>query len=354
MTKAPNSDSTLDIVARPDRRFLSVELPVALCLTSLWVVAGLQHLTATFIVGVPVVVLSWVRVIFTMVARTTVGPDGIHNRMLQGERHLAWDQIEAFEIRRGVYGRVLTVLTTDGEAVGLGAPRDRALPMRSGFDETVAAFQRAVPGDLPLRTDLAPKSVDAQRRAGWAATLVLLLLAVGIVFLFDQPWNRAFWPGRQEAVAVPSACEVLRSPSASRLIPSGTPTSEGSVVDRRRSACDLNDPRGGRRITVRYELSSQEGGLGGSASDAAHHTFAVQRDVIASDRGGTSIRVRGLGDEAQIITRAFSSDASTVDVVVRRANVVLTVHYLASEPPQQMATDAQQVARRAVDLIRVR
>ena len=100
-------------------------------------------------------------------------------------------------------------------------------------------------------------------------------------------------------------------------------------------------------MSAEYTLHEQMMGDSGTAG-AEEHFDRAARPVAPLQR---SSPIAGLGDEAARITG--SPDGSGVDIVVRRANTVVTVRYFGREDgsAERHAGEVERLARQAVQRI---
>lgn len=356
MVNVPDSVSSGRVTARPAGRSLILTLPAAAAAVPLWLLAARQQLIATAFVGGVVVFLLWWRVAFTVYARTAAGPDGICDRVVRGERHLPWAEIESVQVRRGAFGRVLKVVRADGNTVTLAAPREGPFTSRRSFDDTAAALWRAAPVEVPVHEHRAAPSWAA-RAGGVLVTVVLPAgLAVVLAALLDEPWKSPFWPGTHEVSAVPAACAALSGPPATAgppatvLVPHPNPARPVPPETETRSECEVQGLRKGRTVglTVRYELSRREPGWDGDASAVAHRAFRAAVQVWSATPWTP---VPGLGDEARSTVPISLGDRSRAEVIARRANVIVTVRYTIPGPESDAVAGAERMAGTALGRI---
>lgn len=354
MVEIPGTAASSTVVARPARRPLVVVVPLAAAAVALCGWASGQRLIATSGIICATAILGWRYILIVVRARSVAGPNGIGNRLFRRERHLSWDVVAGLEIRRSLFGRVVRVVLQDGRSVELAAPREAFGTDRAGFDETVAAMRAAAPGDLPLTTAATtPRARGARTYGGWPSVLFLLVLAVGLASVFDQPWDSPFWPSRHEVSRLPDACAVLRRAPATALVQNGLPDgsdafSGGSELSR----CRADGAEDGRtfHLSLRYDLLNRYAGSGGSGSAVAHRLF---EDSVSPLFHKVWTPLRGLGDEARRSVRDSGDGHSGVTVVVRRANVVVTVDYTTQTTAAQTTSGAERMARAAVDGLRL-
>ncbi|HSK97755.1 MAG TPA: PH domain-containing protein [Euzebyales bacterium] len=94
-------------------------------------------------------------------ARTQVGPDGIHNRVLGGETHLRWEDLSDVRVTTRHLMRTVQVVRRDGRVVRLTALRDAPTMPDPGFDETVEVIRRQIANHRvgePAAREPAPES----------------------------------------------------------------------------------------------------------------------------------------------------------------------------------------------------
>lgn len=153
--------------------------------------------------------------------------------------------------------------------------------------------------------------------------LVLLLVAAMMLYLYS-PWHRSWWPGRQEASHIPSACTAVDRAVVERAVPQAGP---GKADDRSseytlRTACTWTpiDESGTGQLEIQYRLHRMVASDGGIENAKA--AFRSDRRVRQMANNQRQRPVGGLGDEAFI-----DDDQLIKHLAVRRANVLVLVTY---------------------------
>jgi hypothetical protein len=332
------------VVARPSPVSLILAIPLAIADTVFVVVSARQQLLVTALLAGLTCVGLWRHVALRLFGRTEAGPRGIRNRMVRSEECLAWEEVDSFEIRPNLFGRVLNVRREGKKAIELASPREGLLSRRARFEKAVGALQRATSSDIPIRSDeMSQRARTAQVGCSGALVGLFLIAAIGVAAAVDRPWISPIWPGRYEASSVPRACDTLGAPTAGRLVPDGFPASSGTTTDSASSECTMEDER--NRLQVRYELSNRTP-FSASGSDIAHRSF---QDSLGVYPNAAWRAVKDLGDEAR--TAPVARTGNWIEVIVRRANVVVTVDYMGPGPREGSIADTERVAQAAVHQI---
>ncbi|MBW8481312.1 hypothetical protein [Actinomadura parmotrematis] len=200
----------------------------------------------------------------------------------------------------------------------------------------------AAAGEHRARISVRPFRRGARFLAVLLACLQLLVLVVApaVLAALSAPWTRPWWPGRDEAARLPSAC-AAGTASAARLVPGAAPESGSSASPDDRS-CAWGAQHPPPEMSIRLEREERRVGPGGGASE---RTRTFYRDRAAEN---CPVRVPGLGDEACSGTEREADRTVRAVVVARRGNVLVTVLYRAAAPEGQVAADAVQAARSAL------
>ncbi|MFF7250165.1 PH domain-containing protein [Embleya sp. NPDC008237] len=290
-----------------------------------------------------VVTISAVLSIWTHIGRTRVGPDGITTGVHVRSVHIPWEQVASVSVNGGAVS-VVSCRSGDRPVVLLAAPSFSLFGRERRFRRDVERLADALPPGVPISEPVEPSGSQSRSRGIAVACLLPALLAVA--FVIDRPWTMSWWSNRHEVASVAPACELIREPAArlglyheSVRLPGGPKSPAG---------CDA-ESEDGRRLTLAVHHFEPTYGWGPSATESARKWF--DRDSQAETRKNAS-PVPGLGDAAY---REHSS--GMVTVTVRRANVIVTVSYLAPEvPPEQadrVAADAERLAREVTSALRV-
>jgi hypothetical protein len=213
----------------------------------------------------------------------------------------------------------------------LAAPREGLLGRDLGFNGTLKRLRAAtiVPWVLgPEHMKLA--------RAAYVGLLGILLIPS---MLFWGPWLEPWWPSRHEAASVPRACDVVGSTALDLLVSGGSTVPKavfyqdhgtyaftscawvqvGDAADNSIWAQSL-----GLFMTLERRTP---GGKSGTAYAQDDFRLSTRRSARASD--GTWVRTTGDHE---------------VEVQLRRANVVITVDYEATNRSDYTA-QAEALAR---------
>jgi hypothetical protein len=252
---------------------------------------------------------------------------------------IPWAEVTAVELRRGLVLEKVQVVT-DRPWVMFAPVRFRwhADPV---FDAGVAELVRHAGGPVG-RTRPRP-AVAVTAVAVWAACLALLTA-------MDAPWNDSRWPWRHEARRLPGMC-TLFAPTARTLLPSGDRTPDADLLlvgpVARQQGCTW---RNGATGTFSVGLGLTRERPFQNAGDTAHADF---RRTVAGARhpDRTAVPVRDLADEARRITGGVPGRAA-VDLIARRANVIVTVRLITPAPDPAAERTVEQVARTALSRIR--
>jgi hypothetical protein len=167
------------------------------------------------------------------------------------------------------------------------------------------------------------------------------------------PWNAPSWPWRHEADRLPDPC-VEFAGTAHSLFPHGDRTPDPDLLmSGRIRVQDGCTWRQGMVDTFSIGLGLTEKAPFESASATAH--TGLRRTVAGAchpDR--TAMPVTNLGDEAEEVSDGHGGSPATVDVIVRKANVIVTVRLIAAHPDSNVARLVEQIARSAVSKITLR
>ncbi|GLY76441.1 hypothetical protein Airi01_047080 [Actinoallomurus iriomotensis] len=254
---------------------------------------------------------------------------------------IPWAEMTGVELRRGLLLEKVQVITDRPRVLFAPARfRYRADPV---FDAAVAELSRR--SGRPVGAARPRLGAVAAGGAVWVACLVLLTA-------MEAPWNDPSWPWRHEAGRLPGLCSMFAS-TARVLLPPGdrTPDADllllGSVA--RQEGCTW---RSGVVGTFSVGLGLTHKGPFRSAGATAHDGF--RRTVAGArrpDRHATP--VSGLADEArEIIDGTGGIGLTTVDLIARRANVIVTVRLISTAPAPDAARAVERAARTALANVR--
>jgi hypothetical protein len=247
-----------------------------------------------------------------------------------------WADVTDVELRRGLFLEKVRI-TTDRTQV-LFTPvrfRHRADPV---FDAAVA--------ELADRSGCPPKPAPSHPRPGWvAAFLVLWLACLAFATTMNAPWNDASWPWLHEAGRLPDACSGF-SATALTLLPAGHETPDADLLlmgpIARQKGCTW---RSGAIDTFSVGLGLTHKDLFHSACATAHDGFT--RTVTGARLPDRTARpLAGLGDEARELAGGGARAGRTaIDVIARRANVIVTVRLITTHPAPDVQRTVAQIAR---------
>lgn len=254
---------------------------------------------------------------------------------------IPWADVTGVELRRGLLLEKVQVIT-DRPRVFLAPARFR-YRADPAFDAAVAELARHS-GHL-VRAARPRLGIVAAGGALWVACLALLTA-------MEAPWNDPSWPWRHEAGRLPGLCAMF-APTAHALLPPGDRTPDADLlllgpVDRQ-EGCTW---RSGVVGTFSVGLGLTRKGPFESASATAHDGF--RRTVAGALRPArTATPVRGLADEAQeIVDGTGGIGLTTVDLIARRANVIVTVRLIAPGSASAATRTVERAARTALANVR--
>jgi hypothetical protein len=255
---------------------------------------------------------------------------------------IPWGSVTAVEVRQGLLLEKVQI-TADRPQV-LFAPikfRHHGDPV---FDAALAELSRR--SGCPVR-----RVQRGPRLGGVAALWVLWIAVLGLTAAMNAPWNDPAWPWRHEADRLPDACAGFAT-TAHALFPSSERTPDADLLllgpIARQDGCTW---RNGTVDTFSIGLGLTRKDLFQSASSTAGDGFhRTLSGACHPDR--TAVPVAGLGDEAQEVTDGRATAGPTaVDVIARKANVVVTVRLITTAPDRDAARTVEQVTRSALSKI---
>jgi hypothetical protein len=245
-----------------------------------------------------------------------------------------WTSVTAVEVRRGLLLEKVQV-TADRPQV-LFAP----IRFRHHHDPV---FDAAL-AELSRRSGCAVRPVGTRPFWRWVAGLwVLWIAGLALLAAMNAPWNDPAWPWRHEAGRLPDACAGFAA-TARSLLPGGRRTPDADLFllgpIQSQNGCTW---RKGTVETFSIGLGLTRKEVFRSASSAARDGFRRTVDA-ARHPDRNAVPLAGLGDEAREVTGGRST-GTAVDVIARRANVVVTVRLITGRPGADSARTVEQVTR---------
>lgn len=269
-----------------------------------------------------------------LLGSTSVAASGIRNRTVVGTRQVKWKEVDQIEVRPTTLGRKTIVTLKKGKGVfTLAAPREGLLARDAAFQEKF---------DELLKWRKAPNiAVGRRKRPPRLRLPAILLVVVVLMLLREQPWKSDWWPGRDEAAALPRACEVADEATARRLLATRPTQVEDHHEDRDpfyTSACRWERARPLGVVELSYQRFGRVGGASGSgvAAERMDHYW------LGTDR------VPRLGEQAWERVRQVPGGGRHVDLWARRANVIVHVDYAGFRTEEELTAAARDLARRAL------
>ncbi|MGH3382608.1 MAG: hypothetical protein ACRDP6_48555 [Actinoallomurus sp.] len=253
---------------------------------------------------------------------------------------IRWASVTAVEVRRGLFLEKIQI-TADRPQV-LFAPirfRHRHDPV---FDEALAELSR--------RSGCEVRPAPPRPYPHLVVSLWILWVAcLAFLAAMNAPWNDPSWPWRHEADRLPDTCAGFAA-TARTLLPGGERTPDADLFllgpIESQDGCTW---RKGTVDTFSIGLGLARKEVFRSASSTACDGFRRTVDA-ARHPDRSAVPVAGLGDEAQQVTDG-AGDQAAVDMIARKANVVITVRLITTRPGGDSARTVEQVARAALSKI---
>ncbi|MGW7444609.1 hypothetical protein [Kitasatospora sp. NPDC054795] len=226
-------------------------------------------------------------------------------------------------------------------AVWVGASAVLHLAGREGNSKAHGAAAPAI--QAPVRAQGTTGPSPTRPFQGWRGTfrpglnsLVVLTVVATIVLVADRPWNAPWWPGRHEASQLPQAC-TAGATAAAHLTPNAAADGSErlSAGYGSGSRCVWRDREIGTTLVIDYVLVKWEGTFGSDATTSARKQQALNIRAANGPRSHSGT-ITDFGDEA----RSVYQPGGTVHVLVRRANVALSVSY---SPTPSLGQNTDQV-----------
>ncbi|GAB2830991.1 hypothetical protein GCM10027176_39210 [Actinoallomurus bryophytorum] len=247
---------------------------------------------------------------------------------------IGWASVTGVELRHGLLLERVRI-TTDRPEV-LFAPARFRHRADADFDAAVA--------ELARRSRCRPRPVRhglGRITAFW----VLWLACLGLLAPLNAPWNDASWPWRHEAGRLPDVCSGFGS-VARTLLPAGEETPDADIL----LPGSIDTQEG---CTWRAgDVDTFSIGLGLTRKDLLHNACATAHDgfvrTVAGARGPdrTVTALAGLGDEARELTGGGTRPRRTAaDVIVRKANVIVTVRLVTTRAGLASPSGVERIAR---------
>ncbi|MFC5752185.1 PH domain-containing protein [Actinomadura rugatobispora] len=276
--------------------------------------------------------------------RTTVDASGVTRTKGGTEQHIPWDEIERISFTGGALGMgfVLVLVRRGGGRLILPAPapsmfaRERSLAAR-----LEPIYARA--GTHRPRVASQPVQPGARRVTSLSHTMTLAVLTgVSVLTLYlASPWTQAWWPGREEAVALPTACSVADKATVARLVPNARPPkSVPPGRPERASLCSFRTADPFPTLSIALVLEERGLGLDGGATERLRDSYA-KRSCPA--------RLPGIGDDACLTIKNVGDVRTTVGVSARKNNIHITVEYYGTAPTTPATEETIRLTRAALD-----
>lgn len=270
-----------------------------------------------------------------LLGRTEAGRAGLRNRTVFRDRRVPWSRVRHLEVVPTPFGRLVVAVSEESGRIALAAPREGLAARNGRLDADLAALIATAGRKVPVHP------LPSRLRLLYVAISVACVL---IPVTAEKPWLDPWWPSRHEATALPDACMATDQTAVRRLVPGSTPdhsSSMGSGVDR----CRWSRPSAPfRGAELHYRLVSRIGDDG-----------ATERAIeeMRKYRGDGATSIPGLGDEALTKSAPLPSGINHVELWARRANVIVYVKYTGRSSVPVAETEMENLARHALDHIRL-
>lgn len=337
-------DPSEPVILAPSRRFrrwctVWSALAVAAMAISLWLgsvvyspATAMLVSTETFLAIYPIVLMR---------SRLAVTSEGFQMRWLRSAAgpRIPWTSVTAVERRRG--------FLLDKVQITADRPQVPFAPIRFRHHDD-PDFDAAL-AELARRSGCEVRPTVRRPHLPLVATLTVLWTGcMAVLTAMYAPWNDPAWPWRHDADRVPGACTSFAA-TARSLLPSAHRTPDADLFllgpIRAQDGCTW---RSGTVHTFSIGFGLTRKAPFRSADATAHDGF--RRTVTAARHPGrTAVPVSGLGDEARELTDATASTEPTaVDVIARRANVIVAVRLITDRPAPDAARTVERIARAAL------
>lgn len=259
---------------------------------------------------------------------------------LWSARRFRWKDVERIEIRPTTFGRKVAVVLRKGKGqYVLAAPRRTLFAGEPELQEKLDALKSRTRRNVPI---------DGGKAASRFRAPAVVLGAVAVMLLFEQPWLSDWWPGRKEAAALPRACSVADEGTVRRMLLRPV-RAEDFHEDRDpyyTSACRWTHARPSGVVELGYQRYPRSGGQSGSG--AADERMRFYRFTLGT------VRIRRLGDEAWQRAEELPGRTRHVDVWARRANVIVHVDRAGDGTEAELTAEARALAREAMGRLRLK
>jgi hypothetical protein len=340
------------LVLRPSRKRVVAGFSLIVLVWCSVVLLTLAADPARLILFMPMA-LTGLSLFFTLMAilprlsgETVVDASGVTCRNGRSSDHYPWEQVDRISYAAGAFGCRLVLFLRTRKRIPLAGPsaglftRKRKLRARLGPISAWAGVHRDRVTSTPI--------TSLQRSAAVTINGVVLfvMLAIGgLAVLLSPPWKQAYWPGRDVASTLPSACSVVDVATMRRLVPQAT-APNGDPGGERTTSCAWGTDGPAPGVDVQLEIEEpREFDLDGPEAHA-HRLFLSRAD------DSCPTRLPGVGDEACSGVENRPEDPARALVVARKGNVLVTVTYAADRPAQAVQAQTVQLTRQALSRIR--